>query len=214
MSYKISDLIKISDQIYGVQDDRLYDLADLFYYHQKWLLRHIDDKKHGRKSAAIKQLMISMAWFFAIVRRFKIDLQTLLKKRYSYKCPFCLEIPCDCQTSEKKKSKKTGRPVSGNPNALAGWQQVVGKIYPEKEEFSSLEILRRQDVFHQQVRLFRQASGKRKFHLVEVASVDYFVELLKISNTLGINMADEFVKIFESGCFVCQSTPCVCFYTE
>lgn len=211
----IGDLIKKNEAIYGLQDDRLYDLPDLFYYHQKWLLRYIDDKKHGWGAKSIEKLMVSLAWYFAIVSRFEIDLQAMLAKRYSWKCPFCLEIPCNCQKDEGRQAQKTGRPVSGNPKNLTGWQKVIGKIYPKESiEFKNLEILRGQDVFHQSFRKFRQASGKRNLHEIEIASTDYFVELIKVANNLEIDLAKEFTKLFRRGCFVCQKTPCECFYNE
>lgn len=213
-SITIEKLIEISDRIYGLQDDRLYDLPDLFYYHQKWLLRYIDDKKHGRSAKSIEKLMVSLAWYFAIVSRHQIDLQAMLSKRYSWKCPFCLEIPCNCQKSENRQAQKTGRPVSKNPKNLTDWQKVIGRIYPKKSEFSKLRILLAQDIFHQAFRKFRQASGKRNLHQIEIASVDYFVELLKVANNLEIDIGKEFSKLFSRGCFVCHKTPCECFYTE
>lgn len=211
----INDLLQLTAKIYGVSDDRLYDLADLFYYHQKWLLRYIDDKKNDRKTEAIEKLLVSLAWYFAIIERFQIDLQKLLEKRYSFKCPFCLEIPCNCQKLTTKKSQKTGRPVSGSPSDLVGWQKVVEKIYPkESVEFRNLEILRQKDILHQTFRRFRQSSGKRSLHEIEIASVDYFVELLKIANNLQIDLAEEYYSLLKNGCFVCYKTPCECFYTE
>lgn len=215
MDVSIKKLLDITFQIYGLQDDRLYDLEDLFYYHQKWLLRYTDEKKHHRDEKATENFIVSVAWYFAIVNRFKIDLQAVLSKRYSYKCPYCLEIPCDCQKSQKKKAMKTGRPVSGKPKNLLGWQKVIEKIYPkELLEFKNLEILRGQDIFHQTFRKFRHASGKRSLHEIEIASTDYFVELLKVANNLEIDLADKYQVAFKDGCFECHKSPCECFYTE
>lgn len=211
----IGNLVKLTEEIYGLQDDRLYDLEDLFYYQQKWLLRYINDKKHGRTTKSVENLMVSIAWYFAVVSRFEIDLQAMLAKRYSWKCPFCLEIPCNCQKSENRQAQKTGRPVSGKPKDLVGWQKVIEKIYPkESVEFKNLEILRGQDIFHQTFRQFRQASGKRNLHEIEIASTDYFVELIKVANNLEIDISAEFSKLFRAGCFVCHKTPCECFYNE
>lgn len=211
----ISDLLKNNQAIYQVPDDRLYDLEDLFYYHQKWLLRYTDDKKHERIIKATKNLIVSMAWYFAIINRFKIDLQNVLIKRYSYKCPFCLEIPCFCEKDRIKTAKKTGRPVSGIPKDVMGWQKMIEKIYPADQiEFKNLEILRSQDTFHQTFRKFRRTSGKRNLHEVEVQSADYFIEFLKVANELKIDLACEFAELFSNGCFVCHKTPCECFYIE
>ena len=55
---------------------------------------------------------------------------------------------------------------------------AFGKIYPEKNKFPNLEIQQQLAIFHQVVRQFRQASGRRSFHLVEIACVDFFVEIL------------------------------------
>ncbi len=215
MDKTIQQLLDLSDRIYGLQDARLYDLGDLFYYHQKWLLRYIDDKKNQRLDKSVEKLLVSLAWYFAIISSFGIDLQKMLEIRYSYKCPFCLGIPCDCQKNKKRQSQKTGRPVSGNPKDLINWQKVIGKIYPnESTEFRNLEILRHQDIFHQSFRRFRQASGKKNMHEIEIACVDYFVELLKVANNLEIDLATEFSKFFSNGCFVCHKSPCECFYSE
>lgn len=211
----IKQLFTIIHNIYGVQDDRLHDLGDLFYYHQKWLLRYIDQKKNGQKEKSIENLLISLAWYAAIVDRFQINLQSLLSKRYSFKCPYCLEIPCCCEKNVKKRAKKTGRPVSTRTNEVLGWQQVIAKIYPQNSaEFKNLEVLREQDVFHQSFRNFRRSSGKRNLREIEVASADYFVELLKIANNLEIDLASECKKLFKNGCFVCHKTPCECYYSE
>lgn len=211
----ISDLLKKTQDIYQVPDDRLYDLEDLFYYHQKWLLRYTGDKKHRKFKNATKNLLVSLAWYFAFINRFKIDLENALSKRYSYKCPYCLEIPCYCDKKEIKTAKKTGRPVSGIPDTVLGWQKMIEKIYPTNQnEFKNLEILRNQDSFHQSFREFRRASGKRSLHEIEMKSADYFVEFFKAANDLKIDLAYEFVKLFKKGCFVCFKTPCQCKYFE
>lgn len=211
----ISDLLKNNQAIYQVPDDRLYDLEDLFYYHQKWLLRYTDDKKHQRIEKAIKNLIVSTAWYLGIVDRFRVNLQNILAKRYSYKCPYCLEIPCNCQKEKNRATKKTGRPVSGIPKDVIGWQKMIEKVYPaEQIEFKNLEILRSQDVFHQAFRNFRRASGKRNLHDIGIKSADYFVEFLKVANNLKIDFALEYFRLFNEGCFACHKAPCKCKYFE
>jgi len=210
----INDLLKLVDDIYSVSDNRLYDLDDMFYYHLKWLLRFTEARKKGRKEKLCEDLIIAIAWYLSIINRFNIDLKKNLLSRYSFKCPFCLDIPCSCEETEHRTAKKTGRPVSGKPENISDWQKMVGKIYPDEYEFKSLEILHHQDNFYQTFRKFRKSSAQRNFHQVEIASADYFVELLKLCNSLNIDLEKDFFKLFSVGCFICHKTPCECFYSE
>lgn len=211
----IKQLMQLSADIYAVPNDRLYDLDDFFYYHQKWLLRYIDSRKKGQEEKMMKNLLASVAWYSAIVNRFHVDLEAVIRKRYPYKCPFCLELPCDCDKFANKKSKKTGRPTSRMPKTLTEWQEMVEKIYPSSELlFKNLEILQRQDSLHQYFRLFRRQSGKRHIKDIDIASADYFVELIKIFNFLKKDLSREYQKMFKDGCYVCHRTPCECFYLE
>ncbi|MCX6812258.1 MAG: hypothetical protein NTW79_01360 [Candidatus Berkelbacteria bacterium] len=210
----ISDLLEITEKIYGLPDRRLYDLDDFFYYHEKFLLRYLEAKKNSDQSEMKKNLMIAFAWFFAVVNHFEINLSGILAKRYSYKCPFCLEIPCDCDENKTKKSQKTGRPISRQPETISEWQEIIKKVYPDLGGGSGVKLLAAKDRFHFTFRQFRRASGVRKFTEVESQSADYFVFLLRVLNRFDIDLGDEFPNFFASGCFVCHKTPCQCFYSE
>ncbi len=214
-NYTIKQLMQLAADIYAIPNDQLYDLDDLFYYHQKWLLRYIDSRKKEREEKMMKDLLASVAWFSAVANRFHIDLEKILPKRYPYKCPFCLELPCSCEKFIVKKSKKTGRPTSRMPRNLFEWQKLIEKIYPsENLLFKNLEILSHQDRLHQSFRLFRRQSGKRHIKDIENAVADYFVELLKIFNFLKKDLGVEYFRIFKNGCYVCGKKPCECFYVE
>jgi hypothetical protein len=212
----IGKLFELSAEIYSQPNDQLYDLDDLFYYHQKWLLRYIDSRKKNRKDSILKNLLVSVAWFSSIVNRFHIDLEMIIRKRYPYKCPFCLELPCNCQKFlVEKKTLKTGRPTSRMPKNLSEWQKLISKIYPTGQLlFKNLEIIRIQDDLHQHIRLYRRQSGKRHLREIENAAADYFVELLKIFNFLEKDLGKEYFLVFKNGCYVCGEKPCVCFYVE
>jgi len=210
----LNDLLKLVDDIYTIPDNRLYDLDDMFYYHLKWLLRFTEARKKGRKEKLREDLIIAVAWYLSIVNRFSIDLEKNLISRYSFKCPFCLDIPCSCEETEHRTAGKTGRPVSGKPKNVYDWQRMIAKIYPNEYEFKSLEILRHQDIFYQTFRKFRQSSAQRNFHQIEIASADYFVELLKLCSSMNFSLEKDFFDLFAEGCFICHKTPCQCFYSE
>lgn len=212
----LQEMIEINCAIYGIPDDRMYDLDDIFYYHQKWLLRYVDDKKHSRTDSAWKNFLITTAWFLAIINRVHLDLEQILYKRYSWKCPFCLELPCQCDTDKKgRKSRKTGRPAGIKPATITAWQVLIEKIYPASSlGFKNLAILQSQDQFHQTFRNFRRESSHRSLRQIEIASADYFVEILKIANQFKFDLGNNYKELFSDGCFVCHKSPCGCFYQE
>ena len=125
----ISDCQQLILDIYGIPDDRLYEVEDLLYYGQKFSLKYFRMLKIKNIDIASENLIISLAWFLALMNRFHIDLEKVSWKRYSFKCPFCLEIPCICLKKEDIKAQKTGRPSSRKPKDISKWQEMLGKIY-------------------------------------------------------------------------------------
>ena len=215
MDYTINGLLDKLNKIYGIQNNRIYDLEDLFYYHQKFLLRYLESKNKAGSEESIINLVTSVGWFVGIINHFQIDLESTLAKRYSYKCPFCLEMPCFCLENCDQKSQKTGRPISRKPENISQWQEVIGKIYP-KQEKKDLDnnLLLRQDNLHQIFRRFRREPSKTFFKDLESSSADYFAFILRILNAANIDLSKEFDQLFSQGCYVCHKTPCQCFYAE
>ena len=149
----ISGVLNRINEIYGSQDDRLYETEDIIYYHQKFLLRFFEKKQASDKEGMNECLAVATAWFTALLNRFHIDLEYNLTKRYSYKCPFCLEMPCVC--GAKGSPQKTGRPGSRTPQTLKEWQEMIGKIYPNNDQNLDFDILLKQDKLHHLFRHFR-----------------------------------------------------------
>lgn len=212
MDTTIKGVLTQINQIYGDQDDRLYELEDIIYYHQKFLLRYFENKNNKDHKGMAEALTVATAWFTALLNRFHVDLEHNLAKRYSYKCPFCLEIPCVCET--KSVAQKTGRPVSQIPKDLIEWQDLVAKIYPDIDKNTDFDLLFKQDQLHQLFRKFRKTMGKTLIKDIEAQCADYFILILRVFNQLDLKAAQTFVKFYKNGCYVCKSTPCKCFYSE
>jgi hypothetical protein len=215
MTKTISDLLEINRQIYGVPDDRLLNIEEFFYYQEKYILRYLDDQSKNKVKDAKEVLIITSSWFLAFINRMQIDLEEGLKKRYPYKCPYCLEMPCYCDKNKEKHSQKTGRPTSLMPKNLPDWQKLIAKIYPDnKQEKLYFELLRKLDSLHFTVRNFRRRLVKTRMKEVRIESVDYFVLLLRLFNLLGIDFTKGHLEFFKNGCFVCHKIPCECYYFE
>lgn len=208
----IQEVLDKINGIYANQDDRLYELEDIIYYHQKFLLRFFEKKAQNDKTGMTECLHSASTWFITLLNRFHIDLERNLAKRYSYKCPFCLEMPCVCQG--KGLPQKTGRPVSRQPQTLREWQELIAKIYPQNTNNLDFDILLKQDRLHHLFRHFRKQMGKTLIKDIETNCADYYVSILREFNALGLDAAKVFTQYYQDGCYVCHQTPCQCFYSE
>lgn len=207
------DLQKILEDIYTIPDDQLYTIEDILYYNQKYVLGFLHDLSAKKTREAVSDLTVSLGWFMALISRYHLDLPEIIWKRYAYKCPFCLEIPCQCKDFETRKAKKTGRPSSRQPESIIEWQKMVEKIYPK----SNVEVLkyllpRVMDELNHSVRIFLRKREKKYFKNIEINAPDYFIILLRVYNYFGIDLDKYFLQMFKRGCYVCHRTPCICNY--
>ncbi len=208
--YTIETLLQENRKIYQVPDDRLYSIQDLIFNHHKFIF--LLQKDLQKKQQTYPNLDIAASWFFTLVNRYHVDLEKKAWQRYSYKCPFCLEIPCFCK-NEAKSPKKTGRPASRKPKDLNQWQEMTKKIYPNDKEDQVFFLLLNN--LNKLIYLIRHFDRKKtKFSEIENASVDHFVLILRLYNSLGINLSKNFQKKFSHGCYVCHKSPCICNYFE
>lgn len=210
--YSIESLLLENREIYQVPDDRLYTVDDLLYNHQRFLFRFKEDLKADKRETL--NLDISTAWFLTLINRFHIDLERLTWQRYSFKCPFCLQLPCSCKKN-RVKAKKTGRPASRQPQTLAQWQAMIKKIYPQKDIKPVLEKFEGNlNRLNYLFRLFMREKRKSQFTKIEKGSIDHFVLILRIYNSIDANLTRDFKEMFKDGCYVCHQTPCQCNYFE
>ena len=207
----ISELIAKSSSIYSLGDDRLYEYEDFFYFQKKYLLRTVNSTDVKDFS---KNLIITMSWFIALSERFHFNIEKILLKRYSYKCPRCLNIPCNCSMAMEK-TQKTGRPSSRKPNSLDQWQEMIAKIYCNDKSNEILKRLENElDHLHFICRMFRKELGKTHFKNLEIAACDYFVSMIRVFNSKDINLCQNYNIMFADGCFACHASPCQCNYYE
>ncbi|MFC1686602.1 hypothetical protein ACFLZS_01580 [Patescibacteria group bacterium] len=200
--------------IYGIPDDRLYEIEDLLYYEQKFILRYIQLLRSKDNEGITENLIVAIAWFMALMNRYHFDLEKITWKRYSYKCPFCMDIPCSCSEKGDPKAKKTGRPTSRKPKSLKEWQEVIKKIYPDENiNEVNFKILYQTNNLSYLFRNFLHKKEKKFFQEVETQSADCLVLFIRALNVLEIDLGEEFDKFFSDGCYVCHKTPCECNYT-
>ncbi|MFC1651884.1 hypothetical protein ACFL24_01865 [Patescibacteria group bacterium] len=200
--------------IYGIPDDRLYEIEDLLYYEQKFILRYIQLLRSKDNEGITENLIVAIAWFMALMNRYHFDLEKITWKRYSYKCPFCMDIPCSCSEKGDPKAKKTGRPTSRKPKSLKEWQEVIKKIYPDENiNEINFKLLYQNNNLDYSFRNFLRRKENKFFQEVETQSADCLVLFIRALNALEIDLEKEFDKFFSDGCYVCHKTPCECNYT-
>lgn len=209
----LEDLQKITLIIYGIPDDQLYTVEDILYYGQKFALMADKFLESKNKKEAMENFTISLAWFLALMNRYHFELEKIVWKRYSFKCPFCLEIPCICEDNEMSIAKKTGRPSSRRPKTIFSWQEMVKKIYPNENINDLLmRFLRKNDDLSYSFRLFLKEKQMKYFKEIETKSSDYFILFLRLFNAIDFDLNKKFYSMFNRGCYVCHRVPCVCNY--
>lgn len=215
MEQTVGDLLKTLDKIYRLPNDRIYDMEDFFYYEQKYILRYFDSKKKKDRAGIVKNLLWVAGWFLSFVNRFHFDLEHDLSKRYSYKCPFCLEMPCVCDEVARPKAQKTGRPTAMQPKSIKDWQNLIEKIYPNnsRDKLDSGLLLKHDDL-HFLFRKFRRELGRTFTKPLEDISTDYFVLILRVLNSYNLDLGVLFSEEFKVGCPACKKSVCECFYKE
>ena len=214
MSLTLSQSQNLIQEIYGIPDDRLYEVEDLLYYEQKFILRYIKLLQLKGREGVVENLIVAIAWFLALMNRYHFDLEKITWKRYSYKCPFCMDIPCSCSKKDEPKAKKTGRPTSRKPKTLKEWQTVIGKIYPAEDVNEvNFTILYQTNNLDYAFRNFLRRKEKKHFRKIENKSADCFVLFVRALNALEIDLEKEFDHLFGKGCYVCHKMPCECNYT-
>lgn len=213
MSSTIIQLLEQNRKIYGIPDDRLYSIEDLLYGLQKFLFRYLEENEKHNKKETIKNLNIALAWFLSLVNRYHLDLEQDLWTRYSYKCPFCLDIPCNCQKIKLSQAKKTGRPASRKPQKLKEWQKMLAKIYSDQNiEEINIKCLRSYEELNYTFRHFLHKKEKKYLQEIKIRTVDFFVLIIRLYNFLQKDLALQFQTMFHQGCYVCHKTPCECLF--
>lgn len=208
------EILEQNKEIYGIPDDRLYSIDDILYNIQKFALLYLSSQKSS-VGDAILNINIAFAWLLALINRYHIDVEEIMWHRYAYKCPFCLEIPCDCASNKDQTSKKTGRPPSGKPKNISEWQIMYKKIYnsDKEEDLKSKYIDDMQHLFDL-IRLFMREKRKSQFKQLEIELVDFLVSYIRLLNTYMKDVTICFEEMFDNGCYVCHHIPCECNYFE
>ena len=208
MESSLKGLLKNNSDIYQSPDDIFYSPDDLLYNHQKFLKQYFTSSQKS-------DLLVSLAWLFALINRFHMPMEDLLWRRYAYKCPHCLDIPCICDNLDERPTKKTGRPPVGKPETVDQWQQIIQKIYPNiKKEEMSKKALSSLENIQSSLRTFIREKRKTQHRELESKITDYLVTMIGLYNITKLNIFAEYQAMFSHGCYVCHKTPCECNFFE
>lgn len=208
----ISDLLLHNRAIYQIPDDRLYSVEDLIYNNQKFYFEFLKETKAKEKMILLN---ISLAWFLAIINRYHIHLEKELWKKYCYKCPYCLNIPCVCQKESVGARLKTGRPPKIQPADVDEWQLMMKKIYVnDTSKNIGAKMADVLEKMNQSFRVYIREKKKSQFVELEQNVIDYFALFIRTFNCYGKLISDDFEVFFRDGCYVCKKIPCECSYYE
>lgn len=206
----VKGMLELNESIYRVPNDRIYSVTDMIYQNQKAIFDYIENWQRGEKSEATKELTVGLSWLCSLINRYHLDFEAEVWKRYPYKCPSCLSLPCYCER-ERVAAVKTGRPPVGRPRNINDWQEMIGKIYPSRDmERLNLTILQGQNELNYVVRRFKKEGKKMYFGEIIDRCAEQFVLYLRVFNALRADLNLEYQKIFNDGCYDCHKIPCEC----
>ncbi len=234
----LSQFQKMTWDIYGLADDRLYSNWDLISNMERftmWGLKGIRKGKIGDlpsaktdkaeqtnqaesfsnafSTAGLKfNLLLAAAWLFALCSRLHIDLEKQLWERFPYYCPYCGQLPCNCKNWKGPRAEIKA-PIKAKPQTLAQMQRMFEEIYPAKNrtlEHGGVHWAEELGELSEAWHLFEGTHKQKHFRQIEIEAADYFSHFLTVANSAGFNFAEEFYKLLPGYCHVCGQKICVC----
>ncbi len=213
----IADYQKFVKKVYGLPNDRSFNSADMLSNVERFLMRGLKGIRKENPSKTVLNLIIAQSWFMSLMNQLHIDLEDHIWNRFPYQCSYCAHCPCVC----KAQKIKTRQPVKINnrlrPKTLAGFQNMLEKIYPAKDrtlEHAGVHLAEEMGEMSEAVMIFRGNHRETDFGNIILESADLFSCFMGVFNSLKVNVAKELSKMFSHNCHICHQAPCVCSFED
>lgn len=205
-------------EIYGLPNDRHFELSELLTNVQRFAMRGLKGIRKNEVEKTKNNLIISFSFFISTLNRLHIELDDIIWERFPYLCFYCGNCPCICKKS-KEEFKKQQPIVDANkrPKKIRDYQKMFSEIYPAETrtiENAGVHLAEEIGEFSEALLGYRGDRRKEDFEEVIEEAADYFSCLLGVFNSLGIDLAYELSKIFTHNCHVCYKAPCECTFVS
>jgi len=213
----IAECQKFVKEIYGLNNDRYFNTEDMLTQIQRFAMRGLKGIRKKDKEKININLSVSFSWFMSLLNQLHIDIDEEVWQRFPYLCSYCATFPCSCAKKHPLKRKKTFVDENKRPKTLEGFQNMFKGLYPPERrtiEDAGIHLAEELGEFSETILFYRGMHNDKIFKDVALEAADLFSCYLTTLESAGINMAEEFSKIFKNNCNVCKKAPCECSFKE
>jgi NTP pyrophosphatase (non-canonical NTP hydrolase) len=209
----IRDFQNFVDEVYGLSNDRHFDLWDMLSNIERFTMRSLKGLRKKDYNKAKINIIISLSWFSSLLNRLHIDLEDAVWKRFPYLCSYCATCPCSCKEKKIKSRKRANVNDLKKPSSLKDFQIMFKKIYPPEErtiEHAGIHLAEEMGEFSEAVLKYTGEHRNELFEEIVSESADIFSCMMSLFNSLDIDVAKELSEMFSNNCHVCHKSPCEC----
>jgi len=200
-------------QVYGIPNDRDFELADMLYNLQRFAMRGVKSIRQGNLEKAKTNILITLSWFCSTMTRLHIDVEDSLWERFPNACSFCGKMPCACKAEGIQVRKQIAAGSAQRPKTMKEFQQMFNRLYPPSErtvEMAFLHMAEELGELTEAVWTFKGEKQQCEFELIPREAADYLSTVFAIFNSMNVDTAEELAKMFRDNCHVCHKAPCAC----
>lgn len=200
-------------EVYGVPNDRDFELWEMLYNVQRFALRGLKGIRQGNIEKARTNILITMSWFCSTMTRLHIDVEGALWERFPNACSFCGKNPCSCE-QESLKTRRQFQPSAGpKPKTMSECQKMLSAIYPSSQwtvEKACIHMAEELGELTEAIWTFKGEKQKSEFDIIRKEAADYLSTVFAIFSALNLDIALELSRMFHDNCHVCHKAPCEC----
>ncbi|MEK7547008.1 MAG: hypothetical protein AAB536_02415 [Patescibacteria group bacterium] len=213
----LKDFQKFIDNVYSLNDDRLYSIWDILTQQQRFTMRALKGIRKGSKEKLKINLLISLSWVMAMANRLHIDIEDETWRRFPGVCSYCGNKPCVCKKIKPSSRLKPKINDNSKPKNLQEFQLMFNEIYPPEGrnlEHAGIHLAEEMgevsEVFHNYMGQHQQ----KQFNEVKQEIADFISCVFGVANSAGINVSEELSGMYQKNCHVCHRAPCVCKFSD
>ncbi len=213
----LRELQSTNHSIYGLVDDRDYDIWGLLSNQERFMMRAIKGIRKEDMGKLRENLNVATSWFLAVMNRLHIDLDDAVWKRFPYLCSYCGENTCQCKKIKPTERAELTIDNSKRPRTLREQQEMFETIYPHNErnlEHAGIHLAEEQGEVSEAVQIHMSLHKEEGFKEIIDESADYFSCVMGIYNSAGIDFEKEMLNLYSNNCHVCHDAPCSCDYVN
>lgn len=204
-------------KIYGLPNDRYFNLEDMLTQIQRFTMRVLKGIRKNNEQKITANLIIALSWFMSLLNQLHIDIEDHIWHRFPYVCSYCGHLPCVCKTQKIKTRQQIKINPRLKPKTLNNYQMMFEKIYPSSTrslEHAGIHLAEELGELSEAILNYRGNHQDKDFQLIIIEAADLFSCFAGVFNSLRINLVKKLNQEFYRNCHICHKIPCQCNFFE